>query len=119
VRVVSDGAQALDFVFANGEFAHRDISDTPALILLDLKLPRIDGLEVVRRLRGDERTRLLPIVVLTASKQEEDLARSYAAGANAYVRKPVDYAEFAKAANVITAFWVQLNELPPREREAS
>lgn len=119
IVVARDGAEALDYLFVSGKFASRDPSIEPVLTLLDLKLPRIDGLEVLRRLRADERTRLLPVVVLTSSKEEEDVVRSYSLGANAYVRKPVDFAEFAAAAKTLGLFWLLLNEAPPRGRVAS
>ena len=113
VVVVRDGAEALDYLFATGKYAARDASVLPAVVLLDLKLPRIDGLEVLRRIRADERTRCLPVVILTASKEHEDIARGYSLGANAYVRKPVDFHEFAEAAKTLGLFWLLLNEPPP------
>lgn len=112
VVVVRDGAEALDYLFATGKHAGRDTSVAPALVLLDLGLPRIDGHEVLRRIRADERTKLLPVVILTSSKEEEDVARGYALGANGYVRKPVDFAEFAAAAKTVGLFWLLLNEPP-------
>ncbi|HET6765230.1 MAG TPA: response regulator [Longimicrobiaceae bacterium] len=111
MAVARDGVQALERLFGGGE--GDEAAALPALVLLDLKLPRIDGLEVIRRIRAEARTRLVPIVVLTASRQEEDVLRSYALGANAYVRKPVDYGEFVEAAHAISAFWLGLNEPPP------
>ena len=113
VMVVRDGAEALDFLFASGPHAARTTRELPSIILLDLKLPRIDGLEVLRRIRADERTKLLPVVVLTSSKEDEDIARSYSLGANAYVRKPVEFAEFIEAAKTLGLFWLLLNEPPP------
>ena len=113
IVVVRDGAEALDYLFATGPFEGRDTSVLPAVILLDLKLPRIDGLEVLRRIRANDRTKSLPVVVLTASKENEDIARGYALGANAYVRKPVDFVEFAAAAKTLGLFWLLLNEPPP------
>jgi len=112
VVVVRDGAEALDYLFGTGKHAGRDTSVLPTLVLLDLGLPRIDGHEVLRRIRADERTRLLPVVILTSSNEEEDVARGYALGANAYVRKPVDFNEFAQAAKTLGLFWLLLNELP-------
>jgi two-component system response regulator len=112
VFVVRDGAEALDYVFATGPHAGTT-PDVPAIILLDLKLPRIEGLEVLRRIRADERTKLVPIVILTSSKEDEDIARSYSLGANAYVRKPVEFAEFVEAAKTLGLFWLLLNEPPP------
>ena len=113
VFVVRDGAEALDFLFATGAHFERDASALPALVLLDLNLPKIDGLEVLRRIRADGRMAALPVVILTSSKQDEDIARGYSSGANAYVRKPVAYAEFMAAAKAIGVFWLSLNELPP------
>lgn len=112
IVVVRDGAEALDYLFCTGVHAAREHS-LPSLILLDLKLPRIDGLEVLRRIRADERTKVLPVVVLTGSREEEDVARSYALGANAYVRKPVEFADFVQAAKALGLFWLLLNEPPP------
>ena len=114
VVVVRDGVEALDYLFATGRHAGRDPSVLPTVALLDLNLPRIDGLEVLRRLRADERCRRLPVVILTSSKEEADVLRGYSLGANAYVRKPVDFAEFAEAAKNLGLFWLVLNELPPR-----
>jgi two-component system response regulator len=108
--VVRDGAAALDYLFGTGSHAGRDASALPTLILLDLKLPKIDGLEVLRRIRADERTKLVPVVVLTASREDEDVLRSYSLGANAYVRKPVEFAQFAKAATTLGLFWLLMNE---------
>ena len=109
VVVTRDGAEALDFLFGTGEYSNRDMGIRPAVVLLDLSLPRIDGHEVLRRIRADERTKLMPVVVLTASKEEEDVVRSYALGANAYIRKPVDFAEFAGAAQTLRDFWLRMN----------
>jgi two-component system response regulator len=119
VVVARDGAAALDYVFATGAHQGRDGSVLPTVILLDLKLPRIDGLEVLRRIRADERTKLIPVVVLTSSKEEEDVIRSYALGANAYVRKPVDFTEFVAAAKTLGLFWLLLNEPAPAPRKVS
>jgi len=111
VFVVRDGAEALDYLFATG--SHMGRTGLPSIILLDLKLPRLDGLEVLRRIRADERTKLLPVVILTSSKEDEDIARSYSLGANAYVRKPVEFARFIEAARALGLFWLLLNEPPP------
>jgi two-component system response regulator len=111
--VVRDGAAALDYVFATGAYAGRDSSLTPQVILLDLNLPKISGLEVLKRLRADERTRLLPVVVLTSSKEERDLVESYKFGANSYVRKPVNFEQFADAVRQLGQYWLVLNEPPP------
>jgi two-component system response regulator len=113
IFVVRDGAEALDYLFATNKYVERNASDLPAVVLLDLKLPRIDGLEVLRRIRGNEGTATLPVVILTASKEDADVARGYALGANAYVRKPVNYGEFAEAARTLGLFWLLLNEPPP------
>ena len=114
IVVQRDGAAALDYLFCAGDHAGRDEIQNPTLILLDLKLPKIDGLEVLRRVREHERTKLIPVVVLTASREEEDVARSYSLGANAYIRKPVDFSEFAQAAKTLGHFWLVLNEQPTR-----
>jgi two-component system response regulator len=116
VVVVRDGAAALDYLFGTGNHAGRDVSVLPTLILLDLKLPKIDGLEVLQRIRADARTKLTPVVVLTASREDEDVLRSYSLGANAYVRKPVEFAEFARAANTLGLFWLLMNEPAPPAR---
>jgi two-component system, response regulator len=113
IAVVRDGAEALDYLFATGPHVTRDSSALPALVLLDLNLPKLDGLSVLRRIRANEQTKALPVVVLTSSKQEEDIAQGFASGANAYVRKPVDYAEFVEAAKAIGVFWLSLNETVP------
>jgi len=113
IIVARDGAEALDYLFETGPYEHRPAADSPSIVLLDLKLPRIDGLEVLRRIRADERTKVLPVVILTSSNEEEDIARGYALGANAYVRKPVDFAEFMEAARTLGLFWLLLNEPPP------
>jgi two-component system response regulator len=114
VVVARDGVEALDYLFATGEYAGRDLSVMPQLILLDLKLPRIDGLEVLRRLRADERTRLLPVVILTSSKEMQDLLDGYGLGANSYVRKPVNFEQFVRAVEQLKLYWLSLNEAPPR-----
>ena len=113
VDVVRDGAEALDYLFATGSYSGRDARDTPNLVLLDLKLPKVGGLEVLERLRADPRTRRLPIVVLTSSNVESDLARSYDLGANSYIRKPVDFTQFMEAVNQLGLYWLVLNEAPP------
>jgi two-component system response regulator len=111
LTVVRDGVEALDYLFCQGDHAARDPS-LPTVMLLDLNLPRIDGLEVLRRIRADSHTRLLPVVVLTSSKEQEDVVRSYSLGANAYVRKPVDFTEFARAVQTLGLFWLLLNQSP-------
>ena len=116
--IAHDGAEALEYLFGTGRHEGRDISQLPEIVLLDLKLPRVNGLEVLQRIRADERTKLLPVIVLTASREEEDILRSYALGANAYVRKPVDFTEFAEAARTLGLFWLVLNESPSQGRGA-
>ncbi len=116
VVVARDGVQALEYLLGTGAHAGRDTTVMPQLILLDLKLPKIDGLEVLRRLRADERTRFLPIVILTSSKEEQDLIKSYKLGANSYVRKPVDFIEFTKAVQQLGLYWLILNEPVPDRR---
>lgn len=113
--VVGDGQEALDFLFATGPYADRDPEHLPEVILLDLKLPKIDGLEVLRRLRSHEHTRLLPVVILTSSKEEQDMASGYALGANSYVRKPVDFIEFTEAVKTLGLYWLVLNQAPPNQ----
>lgn len=114
--VVRDGAEALDWLGGTGSHASRDPGTLPAVVLLDLKLPRIDGTEVIRHMRRSERTKYVPVVVLTASAEDEDRALSYALGANAYLRKPVDFTEFVAAAEILAAFWLELNEPAPEWR---
>ncbi|TLY28799.1 MAG: response regulator [Ignavibacteria bacterium] len=117
IVVVRDGAQALEYLFATGMYAGRDVTEMPQLILLDLKLPKVDGLEVLRRLRADERTRLLPVVILTSSKEERDLIEGYRLGANSYIRKPVDFIQFTEAVNQLKLYWLVLNQPAPRNGE--
>jgi two-component system response regulator len=109
---VHDGAEALDYLFGQGAYAGRDPKDVPHLVLLDLKLPRVDGLEVLQRIRQDDRTRLVPVVILTSSKEQEDLVRSYSLGANSYVRKPIDLNQFISAIQQLGMYWLVLNETP-------
>lgn len=116
VVVARDGVQALEYLLGTGAHAGRDTTVMPQLILLDLKLPKIDGLEVLRRLRANERTRFLPIVILTSSKEEQDLIKSYKLGANSYIRKPVDFIEFTKAVQQLGLYWLILNEPVPDRR---
>ena len=113
VVVASDGTEALDYLFGAGAHAGRDTSVAPQVILLDLKLPKIDGLEVLRTLRDDARTKLLPVVILTASNEEKDLLESYRLGANSYIRKPVDFVQFSEAVRQLGVYWLLLNEAPP------
>lgn len=112
--VVRDGAEALEFLFCTGAYAERDPRDKPEVILLDLKLPKVDGLEVLRRIREDKNTHLLPVVILTSSKEEQDRIRGYSLGANSYVRKPVDFTEFVDAVRQLGLYWLVLNEAPPK-----
>jgi len=113
VVVVRDGAEALDYLFVQGRHADRDPDIRPQVVLLDLHLPRLDGLEVLRRLRAHERTRTLPVVVLTSSKEERDLVESYQLGVNSFVHKPVDVTAFFEAVRQLGMYWLVLNELPP------
>lgn len=116
IVVARDGSEALDYIFGKGVHAGRDASVLPALVLLDLNLPKIDGMGVLRAVRADPRTGLLPVVVLTSSKEDEDVVKSYELGANAYVRKPVDFVQFSEAARTLGLFWLVLNEPPPIRR---
>ena len=114
LKIVRDGAEALNFLFGTEQYAGRDLGVMPHLILLDLKLPKIDGLEVLRRIRADPRTKLLPVVVLTSSQEEQDLVKSYSLGANSYVRKPVDFTEFVGAVSQLGCYWLLLNQIAPK-----
>lgn len=114
VVVVRDGVEALDYLFGDGGYARRDLTRMPQVVLLDLKLPKLDGLGVLRRLRSDARTKLLPVVILTSSNEEQDRMKSYDLGANSYVRKPVDFDQFLDAATQLGLYWLVLNEPPPR-----
>ncbi len=113
VVLAPDGAEALEYLFATGIHAGRDSRIMPAVILLDLKLPKVDGLEVLRRLRADERTKLLPVVILTSSNEEKDMVNGYNLGANSYVRKPVEFTQFSEAIRQLGLYWLLLNEPPP------
>ncbi|MFL6031549.1 MAG: response regulator [Rubrobacteraceae bacterium] len=113
VVVARDGVEALDYLFGTGRYSDRDTAVMPQLILLDLKLPKIDGLEVLKRLRADERTRLLPVVILTSSREEQDMLDGYGFGANSYVRKPVNFEQFVQAIEQLKLYWLILNEAPP------
>ena len=114
VVVARDGVEALNYLFATGAYAGRDTSLMPQVILLDLKLPKLDGHEVLRRIRADVRTKLLPVVILTSSNEEKDLIESYRLGANSYIRKPVDFAQFTDALRQLGLYWLVLNEAPPQ-----
>jgi two-component system response regulator len=113
VVVARDGAEALDYLFATGPYQDRSPSDLPRVVLLDLKLPKIDGLEVLRRLRANARTKLVPVVILTSSNEERDLVAGYGSGANSYIRKPVDFTEFSETVRDLGRYWLHINEVPP------
>lgn len=113
IDVVRDGAEALDYLFCTGTYADCDPFDLPQVILLDLKLPKVDGLEVLRRIRAEARTRMLPVVILTSSKEDQDRISAYTSGANSYVRKPVDFNQFVDAIGNLGLYWLVLNEAPP------
>jgi len=113
LKVVRDGKEALDFLFAEGPYADRDPSDQPSVVLLDLELPKLDGIDVLKALRANDRTRTLPVVVLTSSREQRDIAASYAFGGNSYVRKPIAFGEFASAIGQLGLYWLLLNETPP------
>ena len=113
IVVVRDGAEALDYLFCKGTFADRDPLDLPQVILLDLKLPKVDGLEVLHSIRANSSTRMLPVVILTSSKEEQDMINAYSGGANSYVRKPVDFNQFVDAIGQLGLYWLVLNEAPP------
>lgn len=113
IVVAHDGAEAIDYLFGRGRYAGRDLSDKPQLVLLDLKLPKLDGLDVLRAIRADDRTKFLPVVILTSSNEEQDLLAGYSLGANSYVRKPVDFHQFTDAVKQLGLYWLLLNEPPP------
>jgi len=117
IFVARDGAEALDFLFCTGAYADRDPHEMPQLILLDLKLPKVDGLEVLRRIRANAHTRLLPIVILTSSNEEKDLMEGYQYGANSYVRKPVDFTQFVESVRQLGLYWLVLNATPPLHKD--
>jgi len=114
VVVARDGVQALEYLFGNPPHEGRDTTPLPQVVLLDLKLPKLDGLEVLRRIRADDRTKLLPVVILTSSKEEIDMTNGYSLGANSYIRKPVDFGQFTEAVRQLGLYWLILNESPPR-----
>lgn len=116
VVVVNDGAAALDYLFGTGKYSGRDLSVMPTIILLDIKLPKIDGLEVLKRIRKNPLTRYIPVTILTSSKEEQDIIKGYRLGVNSYVRKPVDFIQFTEAVNSLGLYWLLLNETPPRRK---
>ena len=116
IVVTRDGSEAVDYLYGGGEYAGRDLSSMPAVVLLDLKLPKLSGIDVLRRMRAEESTKYVPVVILTSSSEEEDMLRSYASGANSYVRKPVEFADFAHAVASLGVYWMLLNEPPPKGR---
>ena len=115
VVVARDGAEALDYLFGTGEYDDRDTDVTPQLILLDLKLPKVDGLEVLRRIRSDDRTRVLPVAVLTSSSEQEDMIESYRLGLNSYTRKSVNFDQFTESIRLVVLYWMYLNQVPPED----
>jgi two-component system, response regulator len=114
IVVARDGVEALEFLFGNGAHARRDAHDLPAFVLLDVKLPKLSGFEVLQRIRNDKRTQLLPVVLLTSSSQEEDMVRGYSVGANSFVRKPVQFESFMDAVGSLGQYWLTVNEMPPQ-----
>jgi CheY-like chemotaxis protein len=112
--IASDGQEALDYLFGTGEYAGRDTSDFPALTLLDLKLPKVSGLDVLRKIRSEAATRRMPVVILTSSREEQDMAASYDLGVNSYIRKPVDFGQFVQSVAQLGLYWLVLNEEPPK-----
>jgi len=119
IHVARDGEEALDFMFCRGAYSHRSIDRPPRLILLDLKLPKVDGLEVLRQLKSDPRTRIIPVVILTSSKEERDVFTSYQTGVNSYIQKPVDFDQFREVVKNLGLYWLLVNEPPPRTAAAS
>jgi two-component system response regulator len=117
IVVTRDGAEAVEYIFGTGAYAGRSVDDAPELILLDLKLPKLDGLEVLQRIRSDERTCHLPVVILTSSDEESDILQSYQRGANSYIRKPVDFVQFTEAVRQLRLYWLVLNVPPPRNKK--
>lgn len=115
VVVARDGAEALDYLFCTGNFSDRNVADQPVVMLLDLKLPKVDGLEVLRRVRADERTKMIPVVILTSSNEERDVITGYKLGTNSYVQKPVDFTAFVDAVGQLGLYWLMLNEPVPQK----
>lgn len=118
LMIVRDGAEALDFIYGKGKYEGKDSGTLPGIVLLDLKLPKVDGLEVLKAIRSHPETRLLPVIILTSSKEEQDRTNGYKLGANSYIRKPVDFEQFSRAVQQLGLYWLVLNEPPPAEREA-
>ena len=112
IQVVRDGAEALEYLFCTGVYAHRQINDPPKVVLLDLKLPKVDGLEVLERIKADDRTRTIPVVMLTSSQEERDIVESYQLGVNSYIVKPVDFEQFIEAVRQLGLYWMLLNQTP-------
>lgn len=119
VIVARDGQEALDWLFLTGSYTDRDPSVAPAVILLDLKLPKVDGIEVLRKIRHHPQTKVLPVVVLTSSREEQDVIESYKLGANSYIRKPVDFSEFSEAVSRLGVYWLLMNEIPPEKNHVA
>lgn len=119
IVVARDGAEALDYLFGSGRYAGRDPQASPLLVLLDLKLPKVNGLEVLRRMREDARTRSIPVIVFTSSTEEQDILDSYRLGANSYIRKPVDYGQFCDNMKQVMTYWLSVNQLPPQRNCAA
>ncbi|MFC1490458.1 response regulator [Candidatus Latescibacterota bacterium] len=117
INVVRDGAEALDYLFCSGEYADRDIYGLPKLILLDLKLPKVDGIEVLRQIRANDRTKLIPVLILTSSREEQDLIDCYSYGANSYIVKPIDFEQFNETMGQLGLYWLLINENPPDWRK--
>lgn len=113
IVTVKDGLEAIHYLFASGRYEFRDVADLPAVVLIDLNLPKLDGLEVLRRMRADYRTKLLPVAIFTSSIEEQDLINGYSLGANSYVRKPIEFSKFSKVVEQLVTYWTQLNEPPP------
>jgi CheY-like chemotaxis protein len=113
IRVVRDGEEALDFLFCRGQFSNRHFEEAPRMVLLDLKLPKVDGLQVLQQIKADERTRAIPIVMLTTSREESDMVQSYKSGANSYIQKPVNFAEFQEVVRQLGLYWLVVNTKPP------